>query len=651
VDIGRGKSQKAHALEGRVVAEDIVDPDTGEILLETNEEITLEKIKDLGTAGVKKIKFFQISHQEEADVIRNTIRRDSSTDEEDALSRIYVLLRPGEPPRADTAREILNRLFFNPKRYDLAKVGRFKLNKKLNHQELHGGASRLAQLGLTVPDDELTTLAPEDFVAIIQYLLMLRVGHPDVTTDDIDHLGNRRVRSVGELLSNQFNIGLTRMARIIRERMSLQDSENITPYDLVNARTISAVVQSFFGSSQLSQFMDQTNPLAELTHKRRLSALGPGGLTRDRAGFEVRDVHYTHYGRMCPIETPEGPNIGLISSLATYARVNEFGFLETPYRRVRGGKTSKDDIEFISADVEDRSRIAQANEELAKNGNFVNDRLIVRHRGEFPVVDSKDVDYLDLAPMQIVSPAAALIPFLEHDDANRALMGSNMQRQAVPLLKTDAPIVGTGLEVKVARDSGTIVAAVRPGTVESVSAEVVVVKYDRPKGERKIVDFSESSGLDIYALTKFKRSNQDTCINQRPLVREGARVETKDVLAGPGQERACGLHALGGIQLRGRHPGERASHQGRRLHLDPHRGVRAPGSRYQPRGRGDHAGDPECGRGGGQESGRGRHHPGRSPGPGWRHPGRKGDAQGRNRSLAGGAPAPGYLRGESGRCP
>jgi DNA-directed RNA polymerase subunit beta len=531
VAIGSGKSQKDQALEGRVTAEDIVEPDTGEILLETNEEIVLDKLKDLAKAGVKEIKVFQITNQDDADILRNTLRRDSSTDVEDALSRIYALLRPGEPPRAETAREILNRLFFNPKRYDLAKVGRFKLNKKLNHAELHGGESRLTELGLAPPHDDLTTLCPEDFVAIIQYLLMLRINHPDVTTDDIDHLGNRRVRSVGELLSNQFNIGLTRMARIIRERMSLQDSENITPYDLVNARTISAVVQSFFGSSQLSQFMDQTNPLAELTHKRRLSALGPGGLTRDRAGFEVRDVHYTHYGRMCPIETPEGPNIGLISSLATYARVNEFGFLETPYRRVRSGQTARDDIEFISADVEDRSRIAQANEPISPGGKFQNDRLIVRHRGEFPIVDPKDVDFMDLAPMQIVSPAAALIPFLEHDDANRALMGSNMQRQAVPLLKTESPVVGTGLEFKVALDSGATVTAKRPGTVESVSAEAVTVKYDRPKGERRIVDFSEYSGLDVYPLTKFKRSNQDTCINQRPLVREGDRIETAQPLA------------------------------------------------------------------------------------------------------------------------
>ena len=310
-----------------------------------------EKIKELAKSGVKDVKVYIVPMQEDADVARNTLKRDPSSGEDDALARIYQLLRPGEPPRSESAREVLSRLFFSPKRYDLAKVGRFKLNKKLNHVELMGGADRMRRLTLAAPSDDLTTLSPEDFVAIIQYLLMLRVNHPDVTTDDIDHLGNRRVRSVGELLANQFNIGLTRMARIIRERMSLQDSENITPYDLVNARTISAVIQSFFGSSQLSQFMDQTNPLAELTHKRRLSALGPGGLTRDRAGFEVRDVHYTHYGRMCPIETPEGPNIGLISSLATYARVNDFGFLETPYRRVKNGTASRTEVEFISADV------------------------------------------------------------------------------------------------------------------------------------------------------------------------------------------------------------------------------------------------------------------------------------------------------------
>jgi DNA-directed RNA polymerase subunit beta len=542
--LGSGRTKKEEALEGRVVAEDIVDTETGEILLETNEEVSLEKIKELAKAGIKEIKLFEIPLQEEADIIRNTLKRDASTGEDDALARIYALLRPGEPPRAETAREILNRLFFNPKRYDLAKVGRFKLNKKLNHVELLGGGDRLKHLNLAPVDDETTTLSPIDFVSIIMYLLKLRTLQPEVTTDDIDHLGNRRVRSVGELLANQFNIGLTRMARIIRERMSLQDSENITPYDLVNARTISAVIQSFFGSSQLSQFMDQTNPLSELTHKRRLSALGPGGLTRDRAGFEVRDVHYTHYGRMCPIETPEGPNIGLISSLATYARVNDMGFLETPYRKVAAGVVQKDDIEFISADVEDRAWVAQANQRLDAKGGLDPDGLLVRHRGEVPAVTPDEVDFMDLSPIQIVSPAAALIPFLEHDDANRALMGSNMQRQAVPLLRTEAPLVGTGLEAKVARDSGAVLTAKRGGVVESVFADAVVVKYDRPKGERRIVEFDAHSGLDIYPLQKFKRSNQDTCINQRPLVREGQRVEENEPLA-DGAATSGGELALG----------------------------------------------------------------------------------------------------------
>jgi DNA-directed RNA polymerase subunit beta len=351
-----------------------------------------------------------------------------------------------------------------------------------------------------------------------------------VTTDDIDHLGNRRVRAVGELLSNQFNVGLARMARIIRERMTLQDAEQVTPYDLINARTISAVIQSFFGSSQLSQFMDQTNPLAELTHKRRLSALGPGGLTRDRAGFEVRDVHYTHYGRMCPIETPEGPNIGLISSLATYARVNELGFLETPYRRVANGVMDKKQVQFLSADVEDRFKIAQANALVDDNGHLMGEQN-VREKGEFPMVEPKDVDYMDISPIQLVSPAAALIPFLEHDDANRALMGSNMQRQAVPLLFTEAPLVGTGLEGKVAEDSGALILARRAGVVESVSGDAIHVRYDQPEGKPRTVDYSEMAGVDFYKLTKFKRSNQDTCINQRPLVFEGERVKKGQLLA------------------------------------------------------------------------------------------------------------------------
>jgi DNA-directed RNA polymerase subunit beta len=526
--------KKAELVEGRVAAEDIVDAGTGEILLECNELITSDHIAAMKKAKFKAVKVFNIERMEEADIIRNTIKKDTTKTQEEALARIYTLLRPGDSPRAETARDILDKLFFSSKRYDLAKVGRYKLNQKLNHEVLLGGKTEMRRLKLGVPSYSLATLCKEDFLAIIKYLVFLRAGIEImgiiVETDDIDHLGNRRVRSVGELLANQFNIGLARMARIIKERMSLQDSEGMTPYDLINARTISAVIQSFFGSSQLSQFMDQTNPLAELTHKRRLSALGPGGLTRDRAGFEVRDVHYTHYGRMCPIETPEGPNIGLISSLSSYARVNELGFLETPYMKAEKGLVNKKQIQFLSADQEDRARIAPANTKIDHDsGALVDETLPVRYRGELPIVPSDTVDYVDISPIQLVSPAAALIPFLEHDDANRALMGSNMQRQAVPLLVTNEPLVGTGLEGKVARDSGALLVAKSDGVVESATGSRIVVR--RTKRDSVTTDFSDSAGLDIYRLTKFKRSNQDTCINQRPVVREGQRVKAGDVIA------------------------------------------------------------------------------------------------------------------------
>jgi DNA-directed RNA polymerase subunit beta len=526
--------RKTLLLEGQVAAEDVVDANTGEILLECNEVITSDHVTAMKKAGFDGVKVFRIERMEDADIIRNTLKKDNTKTQEEALARIYTLLRPGDSPRAETARDILDKLFFSSKRYDLAKVGRYKLNQKLNHEALLGGKPDMRKLKLSVPPYDLATLCKEDFLAIIKYLVYLRAGieAPDmiVDTDDIDHLGNRRVRSVGELLANQFNIGLARMARIIKERMSLQDSEGMTPYDLINARTISAVIQSFFGSSQLSQFMDQTNPLAELTHKRRLSALGPGGLTRDRAGFEVRDVHYTHYGRMCPIETPEGPNIGLISSLSTYARVNELGFLETPYRSVHNGTVSKKEIQFLSADQEDRVNIAPANTPLDRaTGRLLDETLTVRYRGELPAVPSKQVKYIDISPIQLVSPAAALIPFLEHDDANRALMGSNMQRQAVPLLVTEAPLVGTGLEGKVATDSGALSIAKHDGVVESVSGSTVVI--NRSKADNVKTDFSESAGLDVYRITKFKRSNQDTCINQRPMVKQGDRVVQGQVIA------------------------------------------------------------------------------------------------------------------------
>src|SRR5690242_4332942 len=549
------KGKKAETALGRVCAQDLMDEATGEILLEANEDITAEKVEILKKSGLDALEVFVIPHQDDADLVRNTLRKDQTKSQEEALHRIYNLLRPGEPPRADSAREILNKLFFNPKRYDLARVGRYKLNQKLPHDYLLPGRDVRKRFELALPDVGHTTLCREDFIVIIKYLVLLRTsgemttdaGEEAAVTDDIDHLGNRRVRSVGELLANQFNIGLARMARIIRERMSLQDQEQITPTDLVNSRTISAVIQSFFGSSQLSQFMDQTNPLAELTNKRRLSALGPGGLTRDRAGFEVRDVHYTHYGRVCPIETPEGPNIGLISSLSTYAKVNEFGFLETPYFRVQSGLVDRKKPEFLAADVEDRARIAPANTPFdKKSGKLDESTLTVRSRGEYPTVERQEVDYMDVSPIQLVSPAAALIPFLEHDDANRALMGSNMQRQAVPLLQTETPLVGTGLEGKVAKDSGALVVARRSGTVEFVSAEMITVRYDQ-EGEPE-VDYSEHANLDVYRLTKFRRSNQDTCLNQRPTVLEGQRVQKGEMIGdGPGTkngELALGRNVL-----------------------------------------------------------------------------------------------------------
>ncbi len=549
VELGDPRTKRMQSMVGRVAARDVVDAESGEVLLECNEEITADKLKDLHKAGVSAIWLYEIPLQEEADIIRNTLRKDNTRTEEDAQGRIYAQIRPGEPTRPETARDIISRLFFNPKRYDLAGVGRYKLNQKLDHAKLLG-KEQMKKWGLKTPDINSETLSKEDFIAILKYLLLLRVSEDAenavAETDDIDHLGNRRVRSVGELLANQFNTGLARMARIIRERMSLHEPETVTVYDFINARTISAVIQSFFGSSQLSQFMDQTNPLAELTHKRRLSALGPGGLTRDRAGFEVRDVHYTHYGRVCPIETPEGPNIGLISSLSSYARVNDLGFLETPYRKVRDGVVSKQ-VEYLSADVEDKYVIAQANEPLDARGAFQSRRVNCREKGEFPITPPDDVHFMDVSPIQLVSPAAALIPFLEHDDANRALMGSNMQRQAVPLLKCETPLVGTGLERKVAEDSGALILAKRDGTVIGASGDHIIIQPDRDAADQ-ITDFTEAAGRDIYTLTKFKRSNQDTCINQRPLVHEGDRIKAGQVLAdGPSTrdgELALGHNAL-----------------------------------------------------------------------------------------------------------
>ena len=520
-------TQGTKEILGNVLAEEIVDRATGEVLVEESTEVDEDVAEFLERAGRKKVKIYTGGQEtgRESPIIKNTLRKDPTESEEEALSAIYSLLRPGDAPNMDTARAAIEHVFFNPKRYDLGRVGRYKINKRL---------------GLKVPTHE-TVLTQEDFIEILRYLIELSEGRG--STDDIDHLGNRRVRTVGELIANQFSVGLSRMARLVKERMSINtDPERINIDDLVNARTVSAVIQAFFGSSQLSQFMDQTNPLAEMTHKRRLSALGPGGLTRERAGFEVRDVHYSHYGRMCPIETPEGPNIGLITSLTTYSRINELGFVETPYRRVINKKVTAK-IDWLSANEEEDLSIAQANAPLDAKGNFVNEFVLCRKRGDFPLLKPDDIDYMDVAPDQLVSVAAALIPFLEHDDANRALMGSNMQRQAVPLLFPDAPLVGTGLEFKVARDSGAVITARRAGKIVRVTADEIVVDtgsvtcgHDQP--------LAKLAQYDRYRLKKFWRTNQDTATNQRPLVSDGQEINPGDIIAdGPSTDN--GELALG----------------------------------------------------------------------------------------------------------
>ena len=496
----------------------IVDEKTGEVLIERDAILQEDMIPRLKKLGVARLKFIVSDDRVGgSEVINNTLRKDTVQSEKDAIETIYRQLRSGDPPDLETARALIDRLFFNPKRYDLGKVGRYRLNRKL---------------GLNVPDD-ITVLSNEDFVAIIKYLLALRAGTK--VPDDIDHLGNRRVRTIGEQLSAQMSVALSRMARTIKERLNIGDSERLTPQDLVNARTVMSVINTFFGTSQLSQFMDETNPLAELTHKRRLSALGPGGLTRERAGFEVRDVHYTHYGRLCPIETPEGPNIGLISSVATYARINDFGFLETPYRKVENGRVLKK-IDYLSADDEEQYIIAQANAPIDKKGNFLNERIKARYKGEFPVVKPEEVHYMDVSPNQIVSAAAALIPFLEHDDANRALMGSNMQRQSVPLLQPEVPLVGTGIEQKVAKDSRALLVSHVDGTVVKVSAEEITIRLHTHK-KVDITDFDYQDEV-TYKLIKFLRTNQDTMINHKVLVSVGDGVKKGDILAdGCGTDR------------------------------------------------------------------------------------------------------------------
>jgi DNA-directed RNA polymerase subunit beta len=526
----------------RQLAVDVVDAD-GEVVAESGQMLTDAVIKKIRKAEVLKVQVFVVSGRAESTLIKNTITKDPTAritekdkvergvnreeGERIALSQIYGLLRPGDAPDLETARLALERLFFSPKRYDLGRVGRYKINQRL---------------ALTTPAST-TVLTKEDFIAILRYLVELHEGRGHV--DDIDHLGNRRIRSVGELIANQFSVGLSRMARLVKERMSINtDPEKISLDDLVNARTVSAVIQAFFGSSQLSQFMDQTNPLAELTHKRRLSALGPGGLTRERAGFEVRDVHYSQYGRMCPIETPEGPNIGLITSLACYARVNDLGFVETPYLIVRNGKVTAD-VDWLDANKEEDVTIAQANARLKEDGTFAEELVLCRQRGDVPLLPPDRIDYMDVAPEQLVSIAAALIPFLEHDDANRALMGSNMQRQAVPLLNPRTPLVGTGLEDKVARDSGAVVIAKRAGVVTRVTADEIIVDAgpaERQKDEDR--PLARLTQHDRYRIKKYWRTNQDTAINQRPLVRLGQKVKKGDILA-DGAATEKGQLALG----------------------------------------------------------------------------------------------------------
>ena len=496
---------------GKVVAEDIFDEETGEVLCLANEALSEAKIQELLAAGLKSVKVLYIDMINFGDQIRNTLLIDKTDSTEDALIKIFERLRPGEPPSVEAAEQLFDSLFFNAERYDLSKVGRMKINYKF---------------GLDVPVTD-TILTKDDILTTAKYLVELNNGKGRV--DDIDHLGNRRVRAVGELLENQFRVGLVRMERAVKERMAIQEIETMMPYDLVNQKPVAAAVKEFFGSSQLSQFMDQTNPLSEVTHKRRLSALGPGGLTRERAGFEVRDVHSTHYGRMCPVETPEGPNIGLITSLATYAKVSEYGFIETPYRTVIDGEKISDEIKYFTAFEESGKTIAQMDKNFIDNGKLVGDQVPARCSGEFTLVNSEQVELMDVAPSQMISIATSLIPFLEHDDANRALMGSNMMRQAVPVVRTDAPIVGTGVEKVVAFDSGAIVVAKASGRVIFVDSNRIVIQRDEI-GENE-------TGVDIYKLVKYQRTNQNTCNNQRALVKEGDLVQKGAVLAdGPGTQ-------------------------------------------------------------------------------------------------------------------
>ncbi|MBI4830517.1 MAG: DNA-directed RNA polymerase subunit beta [Candidatus Lindowbacteria bacterium] len=509
-------------LVDRTLAKDVVDVDTGEVLATTGEKITKKLLTLVQECGIKVVSVVKFKSPNETTALFKTLSADHIKTTTEALIELYRRIRPGDPATVNTAKTLFEKTFFDPSRYNLSPVGRYKINRKLD---------------LDIPMETLT-LRPEDVMETIRYLIKLKNGQGQI--DDIDHLGNRRVRSVGELLANQIRIGLVRMERTIKERMNFQEMDAVTPQSLINPKPVSAVIKDFFGRSQLSHFMDQTNPLAELTHKRRLSALGPGGLSRERAGFEVRDVHPTHYGRICPVETPEGPNIGLMASLSTYARINKFGFLETPYRKVEKGRVTEK-IDYLSAYEEDRYVIAQANAPLDKRNHFANEFVLCRHMGDFRLIPPDKIDYMDVSPKQLVSIAAALVPFLEHDDANRALMGSNMQRQAVPLLVSEAPYVETGLEMITAKNSGAVIVAEHNGTVESVTAERIIVR-------RRGATEKDGPQEDIYWLQKFVRSNQGTCTNQKPIVREGDRVKKGDIIAdGPateGGELALGRNVL-----------------------------------------------------------------------------------------------------------
>ncbi|HRD66893.1 MAG TPA: DNA-directed RNA polymerase subunit beta [Candidatus Competibacter sp.] len=515
-------------LVGKILAHDLRDPQTGELLAQANDELTPEKLEKIQTAGITDFRTLYVNDVSRGPYIANTLRADPTRNQWEAQVEIYRMMRPGEPPTKDAAQRLLHDLFFSAERYDLSDVGRMKFDSRVGHR-------RTPIPGVPTKDHAPGVLSMEDILAVLKVLIDIRNGNGMV--DDIDHLGNRRIRCVGEMTENVFRIGLVRVERAVKERLSLAESEGLTPQDLINAKPVAAATKEFFGSSQLSQFMDQNNPLSEVTHKRRVSALGPGGLTRERAGFEVRDVHTTHYGRVCPIETPEGPNIGLINSLAVYARTNRYGFLETPYRRVVEGRVT-DQIDYLSAIEEGQYVIAQANANLDGENSFIDEMVSCRYQNEFLLAMSNRVQYMDVSPKQIVSVAAALIPFLEHDDANRALMGSNMQRQAVPTLRAEKPLVGTGMERIVARDSGVCVIAKRGGTVDSVDAGRIVVRVHDAETE------AGEPGVDIYNLTKYTRSNQNTCINQRPLVQVGDRVAHGDVLA-DGPSTDMGELALG----------------------------------------------------------------------------------------------------------